>query len=477
MELKHVAVSMCLLIGACTERNPAFCGDGICVDPDRPYCDIDGSFAGTAGECIAVACTPMEFAACRGDLAITCNSTGTNFDETACPLGCDSDASGCRECIDNSQCVDETQPICNTTTSACTGCVVDDDCESRVCDVAAGSCVPETSIVYATADNVTGSCSRAQPCPLSQAVIVATNTLVAPTIRMLPGTYVSPLEVRAPTASPLQVVATGATIAVVGDTAAVVVSEGANVAVRNLQTSSERAATCGEPNAIRSSLSITHSSLTAVGTAGTQLEVQRCDLRLGEVGVELGEQTLVAVLDDGGLIADKLHVRSTLIPVLIFAGVRLNIEITNSVIENLNFFLAINDAGPPGTHIKFAYDTLLLSQKLRICDGAPHEFVTVAFENSILHPNDAGDPALNNPTPGNCTFVNTLLTRQSAPPAGTIVGDPAFAAPATHDYHLTARSSAVDAAGGGSVEATSDLDNVSRPQGTAPDIGAYELPQ
>jgi hypothetical protein len=42
---------------ACTSRNPAFCGDGTCVDPKRPFCDTDGVFGGNPNECIALECT------------------------------------------------------------------------------------------------------------------------------------------------------------------------------------------------------------------------------------------------------------------------------------------------------------------------------------------------------------------------------------------------------------------------------------
>jgi hypothetical protein len=32
-----------MVTSACTVRNPAYCGDGTCIDPGRPYCDLDGS--------------------------------------------------------------------------------------------------------------------------------------------------------------------------------------------------------------------------------------------------------------------------------------------------------------------------------------------------------------------------------------------------------------------------------------------------
>ncbi len=66
--MKWVFVLGCLgIVVACTKRNPAYCGDGTCVDPSLPYCDIDGAIGGMPGTCIAVTCTPGELAICRGD--------------------------------------------------------------------------------------------------------------------------------------------------------------------------------------------------------------------------------------------------------------------------------------------------------------------------------------------------------------------------------------------------------------------------
>lgn len=94
----------CLLVvtlgAACTKPNPQSCLDGTCTDPAFPFCDLDGALAGEDQTCIAVACTADEFVACRGDRAITCNSTGTDYDLVQCPRGCD-EGTGCRVCEPN----------------------------------------------------------------------------------------------------------------------------------------------------------------------------------------------------------------------------------------------------------------------------------------------------------------------------------------------------------------------------------------
>lgn len=56
---------------------------------------------------------------------------------------------------------------------------------------------------------------------------------------------------------------------------------------------------------------------------------------------------------------------------------------------------------------------------------------------------------------------------------GSILRDPLLVGAASHDFHLTSASPAIDA--GKATGATADFDGQPRPQGTAFDIGAYEL--
>lgn len=83
--------------GCTTQRNPRYCGDGVCTDPAYPFCDADGMFGDLRQQCVAVECAPDDFIACRGDDELRCNATGTNYDATRCELGCDP-AGGCRLC-------------------------------------------------------------------------------------------------------------------------------------------------------------------------------------------------------------------------------------------------------------------------------------------------------------------------------------------------------------------------------------------
>ncbi len=98
--------SSLVLIAACGFPRPAdvadpkSCIDGICTDPNYPFCDEGGEISGAAKTCVAVSCAPGEFAACRGDVELSCNSAGTTYDALQCALGC-APAIGCRLCEPN----------------------------------------------------------------------------------------------------------------------------------------------------------------------------------------------------------------------------------------------------------------------------------------------------------------------------------------------------------------------------------------
>jgi parallel beta-helix repeat protein len=90
--------------------------------------------------------------------------------------------------------------------------------------------------------------------------------------------------------------------------------------------------------------------------------------------------------------------------------------------------------------------------------------------NNIIHQNGSGN-VLNAGT--GTTFSNNLCN--AAGTGCSVVGDPKFVSASTGDFHLQSSSAAIDR---GVTVATlvSDLDNVSRPQGAAYDIGSFEYP-
>ncbi len=470
--MRWLFVLGCLgLVGACTKRNPAYCGDGTCVDPSLPYCDIDGAIGGMAGTCIAVTCTPGELAICRGDAAVVCASSGSNYDTVQCPLGCDPAAGGCKECTSNAQCADA--QVCDEETSHCRGCATDDECDSRVCDLETGTCVPEASIVYA-ASGASGTCSLSQPCSPKTAVVTAENRTPTPIVRLLPGNYTTSITFDVPTAAPLPVVATGANMVVVGDAAAIVVERGANVTIRNLTSTSERQVQCGlaSTTAALSRIALQGSSLTMVGN-GLAFETQRCELDVRDVDLSTSVG-IIGTRDDTTFKADGFYVRSpnaTSVPI-IAAGAHVNIEIVNAMLEQTYMIGFLSDTAPDSS-IRVAYSTFLVPQQMNICSGPTPAHISVALENSIFVVTGTFD-VFDNPNPASCTFVSTILSRQATPLIGTSVTDPEFVSLATRDFHLLPTSPAVDAATPGEITTGHDIEGVARPQGSAPDLGAFE---
>ncbi|HEY5920184.1 MAG TPA: hypothetical protein VIV11_00880, partial [Kofleriaceae bacterium] len=418
--MKKLALVFALACLACTERNPAYCGDGTCIDPERPFCDVDGTIAGTPGTCIAVDCTPSEFAHCRGDIAVTCSANGTNYDSVQCPMGCAPAAAGCIECTGNAQCGE--MAVCDATANHCRGCRADDECDSLVCDVETGSCIAETAIVYASPSG-TGGCSRAQPCSLQQAYVTAANASPIPIVRMLPGNYTSSLRADVPTASAVQIVATGANVVLIGLIAVVEVEGGARVAIRNLTATSERQVQCGlaSMTAPLSTIHIRDSVLTMVGTA-TAFETQRCELGLRSTELSIGAGTVLGTRSDSTFKADGLFVRGSAVNALVFAGSRNVIDIVNSVFVETELVAFLSDTSVPGSSLRFAHSTLLFPHEVGICSGATANYAHSRFENTIIGVVGADD-AFTTPNPANCTFVSTILTKQATPLAGTTVSD------------------------------------------------------
>jgi hypothetical protein len=99
--MRLLGVTLFLLLSACTKRNPHVCADGLCTDPSYPFCDVDGTLGGEPKECIAVACTPGEFEACQADDELRCNTSGNNYDQARCELGCSAATNGCKLCEPN----------------------------------------------------------------------------------------------------------------------------------------------------------------------------------------------------------------------------------------------------------------------------------------------------------------------------------------------------------------------------------------
>jgi hypothetical protein len=460
-----------IMSSGCSFPNPRDCEDGTCTDPGRPFCDVDGSISGFNLTCIAVSCIPMEFATCRGDQVVRCNGAGTNYDLVTCPLGCDAAADGCRECSDDRQCGNP-RPVCDLGTSSCRGCRSDDECPSKVCDIDAGSCLAEGSVVYASADGL-GRCVLSQPCQLEEAIDLAIRSGTV-TIRMLSGIYQKPLDVRIPNPQQVTVVGTGATI-VPGSSPAIVVRDGANVAVRGLATTAVSHVDCGAAGSTLSRLALQDVSFTTLGNVSGTISTTRCSLIMTSTSLSLNAaQIALSIGDDSELLIDRLHIHGDNNPHIATPGSRnVTMRMTNSLLEDVLLDLNTADISAPGSSFAFAFNTFAdLSNSLDVgITSSTHR--TIYFENNIIVTRGTRDAVIGT----NCGFSNTLVFPQESPPAGTFVQAPGFVDIAARNFRLLPDSPAVDAASPATqgLSAELDLDGTRRPQGARPDIGAYEL--
>lgn len=86
------------LAAGCATPNPNYCDThSPCVDPAKPYCDLDGVVAGKAQTCIHVTCGPGDSLACNAGEALVCNSRGDGVDTMVCANGCAGHA--CAGCV------------------------------------------------------------------------------------------------------------------------------------------------------------------------------------------------------------------------------------------------------------------------------------------------------------------------------------------------------------------------------------------
>lgn len=105
-----IVLAVLAALSACTRENPAFCNsDAECMDPRRPFCDLDGQYpesSYTAHACSVVpdgcpiercGCTSGASIACAGDQVTLCGEDGRSTTTDTCRLGCSALEPRCAE--------------------------------------------------------------------------------------------------------------------------------------------------------------------------------------------------------------------------------------------------------------------------------------------------------------------------------------------------------------------------------------------
>ncbi len=285
---------------------------------------------------------------------------------------------------------------------------------------------------------------------------------------MLPGVYLVGLSFNGPTTSPINIVASGATIA---DVIALNVQAGAEVRIRGPElVGTSFAVSCGEANTTISKVTIEDANLiagtesaNAVGGAASEISISSSKLTVNDGGA-------ISIARGARFTGDRLQIAGTQTFILmIFDNVHLTL--TNSVIEDpvINFATG----GTLASSALFAFNTIVFTSINEIQCGALDDNLTARFHNNIV----VGNGVQTSPviTGTQCELISNILHPQPSPPATNLDVDPMFVDPSTKDFRVQASSPAVDTADASVVFVPDhDFSGAVRPQGIGHDIGAFE---
>jgi len=169
-----ILLTLSLSAAACSKRNPDACCETAEDCRARGFDQISPCPLGT---CVAGACIDTD----------SCD------DDADCHDGAYCVANTCVACRDNTTCA-AAAPVCDAQMHACRACTKDAECDSLACDLAAGTCVEPSRVLYASADGeVSAACTRTQPCSIAKAGSLV--DAAHPYLALIHGTYLTGLYI------------------------------------------------------------------------------------------------------------------------------------------------------------------------------------------------------------------------------------------------------------------------------------------
>ncbi len=204
---------------------------------------------------------------------------------------------------------------------------------------------------------------------------------------------------------------------------------------------------------------------------GSQFTIDKCAATFRSVDLTLNG---IVVSNDGGLDADRMQLRPSVDHASVSAiGSRMTLRIVNSVLYDGQVLVSEQDQAPSISNVYLAFSTIYSTFAIAMnCNNSSAGNWMARVENNVF----AG--ATSNALVGTTCIANhnVLFPQSDIVPGSNIVQDPRFVDATMHDLRLRSDSPAIDVAVPSPQLSTDhDVNGRARPQGGAPDIGAYEF--
>ncbi|HEY0192004.1 MAG TPA: right-handed parallel beta-helix repeat-containing protein [Kofleriaceae bacterium] len=430
------------------------CDDGLACRGHQCVAEVCGSSA----DCNATALYCADQGTNRGLCAASCS------DDTECPGA--AQAAGDRLCVSGecAQCrIDDDcpagTPVCET--GVCRGCVAHAECATHVC-TPNGSCATEDQIAHVAPSGAsTGDCGALAPCSLSYAL---GSQPPHGYILFAPGTYTSAIGLTV-VGKQVMIGDRGARPVITRSTPGAILEIGpsAEVELDGIEVS-------GATSGSEQGDGIACRDMSSAGAATVRLTDVL--VRNNVIGVEAYTCMVIAVRTTFEANGDGAHVfdlGGSFDRCTFDSNMGMGLDEDGAVVNVTNSFFYRNWTGisvfafeaKPGS--TFAFNTIV--DNTTGIDCMTNALSPATFANNIIARN-ATNIADGTPAGYSCTYPGSIITGD--------VGPLRFVQPdvAPYDYHISAGSSAIDAAMASTVD--HDFDGEARPKGNGRDIGADE---